>query len=182
MSDCEGSFVAGLNSGSPTSGDKSLQDGRPTLQVLKMWRFVMLPLLLVLGSRSRFTNGLLIAGDILDANDMLATIQRLRHFGAARGATPSLPRVHLSHKVRSGPITWCPMCGAYSLNRSFALRQCCPGSSAWLLHETQPLEEVLSEHCCSCVGIDIPRSRKETNKSSTTTTTSTTSVAILAQA
>ena len=30
-------------------------------------------------------------------------------FGAARGATPSLPRVHLSHKVRrSGPITCAP--------------------------------------------------------------------------
>ena len=77
----------------------------------------MLLLLLVLGFRSRFTKlrGLLIAGDVLDANDLLATIQRQRHsertacvplFGGARGATPSLPRVHLSHKVpRSGPIT-----------------------------------------------------------------------------
>ena len=52
-------------------------------------------------------------------------------FGAARGATPSLPRVHLSHKIRrSGPITWCTMCGAYSSNRSFALRQCtCPSDT-----------------------------------------------------
>ena len=37
-------------------------------------------------------------------------------------------RVHSSHRVRrSGPITWCTMCGAYSSNRSFA-RQCCPGT------------------------------------------------------
>ena len=114
-----------------------LANGRPTPKVLKMWRFVML---LVLGSRSRFTKlcGLLIAGDVLDANDMLATIQRLRHSEGRLAyhcleqlveRPPSLPRVHLSHKVRrSGPITWCTMCGAYSSNRSIALRQCCTGS------------------------------------------------------
>ena len=40
--------------------------------------------------------------------------------GAARGAAPLLPRVHESHKLRrSGPITWCTLCGAYSSNRSF---------------------------------------------------------------
>ena len=82
-------------------------------------------------------------------------------FGAARGATTTLPRVHLSDNVRrSWPITWCTMCGAYSSNRSFALRQSCPGScpsdtrsqrlrqlvvdrhpitGAWLLGATQPL-------------------------------------------
>ena len=50
-------------------------------------------------------------------------------YGAARGATPPMPRVHSSHRVRrAGPITWCTMCGAYSSNRSFALRQCCPGT------------------------------------------------------
>ena len=40
----------------------------------------MLLLLLVLGSRSRFAklHGLLIAGDVLNANDMLATTQRYR--------------------------------------------------------------------------------------------------------
>ena len=44
-------------------------------------------------------------------------------FGAARGATPSLPRVRSSHRIRrSGPIMWCTMCGAYSSNRSLALR------------------------------------------------------------
>ena len=49
--------------------------------------------------------------------------------GTARGAAPSLPRVHTSHKLRrSGPITWCTVCGAYSCNRSFAWRQSCPGS------------------------------------------------------
>ena len=58
-----------------------LANGRPMPKVLKMWRFVMLFLLFVLGSRSRFTKllGLLIAGDVLDANDILATIQRQRH-------------------------------------------------------------------------------------------------------
>ena len=48
--------------------------------------------------------------------------------GAARGAAPLFPRAHESHKLRrSGPITWCTLCGAYSSNRSFALRQSCPG-------------------------------------------------------
>ena len=48
--------------------------------------------------------------------------------GAAQGASPSLPRVHSCHRIRrSGPITWCTMCEAYGSNRSFALRQCCPG-------------------------------------------------------
>ena len=48
--------------------------------------------------------------------------------GIARGAAPPFPRVHESHRLwRSGPITWCTMCGAYSSNRSFALRQSCPG-------------------------------------------------------
>ena len=50
-------------------------------------------------------------------------------YGAARGSAPLIPRVHTSRRVRrSGPITWCTMCGAYSSNRSFALRQCCPGT------------------------------------------------------
>ena len=60
----------------------------------------------------------------------------------------------------TGPITWCTLCGAYSSNRSFALRQSCPGScpsdtslqrlrqlvrgrhpitGAWLLDAPQPL-------------------------------------------
>ena len=50
-------------------------------------------------------------------------------YGAARGDAPSIPRVHPSHRIRrSGPITWCTICGACSSNRSFALRQCCPGT------------------------------------------------------
>ena len=90
-----------------------LANGRPTPKVLKMWRLVMLLLLLVPGSRSRFTKlrGLLIAGDVLDANEYApnnSTLAALRRracvplFGAALGATPSLPRVHLS-RSRGAP-------------------------------------------------------------------------------
>ena len=98
-------------------------NGRQIPKVRMSWRFVMLFLWLVFGSRSRFTKlrRLLIAGDVLDANDMLATVQRWRHSeelpvyhcnGAARGAAPSIPRVHSSHRVRrSGPITWCTIRG-----------------------------------------------------------------------
>ena len=119
--------------------------------------------------------------------EALERTARVPLFGAARGATPSLPRVHSSHRIRRpGPITWCTMCGAYSSNRSFALRQCCPGTcpsdtrsqrlrqlvigrhpitGAWLLGgAAQPLWRVLSEHCCSCVGIDISRSTNESNQ------------------
>ena len=70
-----------------------LANGRPTPKVLKMWRFVMLLLLFVLGFRSRFTKlrGLLIAGDALDANYVRndSTLAALRRtacvplFGAA---------------------------------------------------------------------------------------------------
>ena len=77
---------------------------------------------LVLGSRSRFTKsrGPLIAGGVPDATDMLVTSQRWRH-SRGRLAYHSLEllvsksiasEVHASHKIRrSGPITWCTMCG-----------------------------------------------------------------------
>ena len=108
-------------------------------------------------------------------------------YGAARGDAPFIPRVHLSHRIRSsGPITWCTICGAYSSNRSFALRQCCPGPcpcdtrsqrlrqlvigrhpdywslAGWMM-QLSPCREFLLEHRCSCVGIDISRSMKESN-------------------
>ena len=58
-----------------------LVNGRPMPKVRMRWRFKMLFLWLVLGSRSRFTKlrGPLIAGDAPDASDMLATSQRWRH-------------------------------------------------------------------------------------------------------
>ena len=111
--------------------------GRPMPKVRMRWRFEMLFLWLVLGSRSRFTKlcGPLVAGDAPDANDMLATSQRWLHSKGRpayhclvllEGLLHHLREVDSSHRIRrSGPITWCTMCAAYSLNRSFALRQCC---------------------------------------------------------
>ena len=86
-------------------------------KVQMSWRFVMLFLWLVLGSRSRFTK---VAWTIdrwrcsrcqRFARNMSTLVALTRTacvplYGAARGAAPSLPRVHSSLRVRrSGPIT-----------------------------------------------------------------------------
>ena len=91
----------------------------------------MLFLWLVLGSRSRFTKlrGPLIAGDAPQVNvggthkDGLRTTLVLReallhHFRACTRLTG----FDVQDRSRGAP------CGAYSSNRSFALRQCCPGT------------------------------------------------------
>ena len=115
------------------------ETGRQTPKVRMSWRFVMLFFCIVFGFRSRFTK---LRGPIdrwrcsrcqrFARNKLtLAALKRMACvplYGAASGAAPSIQRVHSSHRVRrSGPITWCTMCGAYSSNRSFA-RQCCPGT------------------------------------------------------
>ena len=130
-----------------------LANGRPTSKMLKIWRFVMLlPLQVAFHEiawaldRWRCARCQRYARN----NSTPAALRRtacVPLFGGARGATPSLPRVHLSHKVRrSGPITWCTMCGAYSSNRSFALRQCCPGSCPYQTRSQRLRQLVIGRH------------------------------------
>ena len=120
----------------------------------------MLFLWLVLGSRSRFTKlrGPLIAGDAPDANDMIATSQRWRH-SKGRPAYHCLVRecTRLTGFDVQDRSRGAPCAGPRQLVRH-------PITGAWLLDDAaQPVWRILLEHCCSCVGIDISRSTKESN-------------------